>query len=82
VRVSELGIVADALVVLILSWFPFAFRRVLWCMGIPRADPFMDLEYMVYMFKFDSTHGQWHGEVTHRDGKLIINGNEIQVSAE
>lgn len=45
-------------------------------------DPFMDLEYMVYMFKYDSTHGLWDGEVTHRDGKLIINGNEISVFTE
>jgi glyceraldehyde 3-phosphate dehydrogenase len=42
-------------------------------------DPFMDVEYMVYMFKYDSTHGRFKGTVSHKDGKLIINGQEIAV---
>jgi glyceraldehyde 3-phosphate dehydrogenase len=45
-------------------------------------DPFMDLDYMVYMFKYDSTHGLWKGTVEAKDGKLIINGNAISVFAE
>jgi len=45
-------------------------------------DPFMDVEYMVYMFKYDSTHGRYKGTVTHKDGKLIINGQEIAVYAK
>jgi len=43
-------------------------------------DPFIDLEYMVYMFKYDSTHGRHKGTVSHGDGKLIINGKSITVS--
>jgi len=34
---------------------------------------------MVYMFKYDSTHGRFKGTVEHKDGKLIINGQEIAV---
>merc|ERR1711936_38913 len=45
-------------------------------------DPFMQLDYMAYMFKYDSTHGKWDGEVEAKDGKLYINGKAIDVYAE
>jgi len=45
-------------------------------------DPFMDLEYMVYLLKYDSVHGIFAGEVTHKDGKLIIDGRSIAIFAE
>jgi len=45
-------------------------------------DPFIPLDYMVYMFKYDSTHGQFQGEVT-QDGKfLYVNGQKITVFNE
>merc|ERR1739845_57030 len=45
-------------------------------------DPFIPLDYMVYMFKYDSTHGQFKGEVK-EDGKfLYVNGNKITVFNE
>lgn len=34
-----------------------------------------------YLFKYDSTHGQFQGSVETKEGKLIINGNEIAVYA-
>jgi len=45
-------------------------------------DPFIDLDYMVYMFKYDSTHGQYKGEVSTSGGKLIVDGQAITVFSE
>ncbi|CAL4149347.1 unnamed protein product [Meganyctiphanes norvegica] len=42
-------------------------------------DPFIDLDYMVYMFKYDSTHGRYKGEVTKGDGCLIIDGKKVVI---
>lgn len=42
-------------------------------------DPFMDPDYMVYMTKYDSIHGRFKGEVSSKDDKLIVNGEEINV---
>lgn len=45
-------------------------------------DPFIPLEYMVYMFKYDSVHGRFQGTVEQKDGKLVVNGKEITVFSE
>ena len=37
---------------------------------------------MVYMFKYDSMHGRFKGSVEHKDGKLVINGQSIDVHGE
>merc|ERR1712002_355318 len=42
-------------------------------------DPFVDLDYMVYMFKYDSTHGRWKGEVSKGEGCLMVDGKKIVV---
>ncbi|CAH2352569.1 glyceraldehyde-3-phosphate dehydrogenase [[Candida] railenensis] len=45
-------------------------------------DPFIGADYAAYMFKYDSTHGQYEGEVTHKDGDLVIDGKVIKVYQE
>ncbi|KAK4874145.1 hypothetical protein RN001_013505 [Aquatica leii] len=45
-------------------------------------DPFVDLNYMVYLFKHDSTHGYYKGEVRAEDGYLIVNENKITLFHE
>lgn len=42
----------------------------------------IDIEYMAYMLKYDSTHGRFKGTVEVIDGQLIVNGKSIRVSAE
>ncbi|XP_020024107.2 glyceraldehyde-3-phosphate dehydrogenase, testis-specific isoform X2 [Castor canadensis] len=42
-------------------------------------DPFIDPEYMVYMFKYDSTHGRYKGSVEHKNGRLVVDSHEIMV---
>lgn len=45
-------------------------------------DPFLDPEYMAYLFKYDSVHGQYKGTVEAKAGKLVIDGQEIAVFSE
>lgn len=45
-------------------------------------DPFINVDYMVYLFKFDSTHGRFKGTVAAEDGKLVVNGHKITVFCE
>jgi glyceraldehyde 3-phosphate dehydrogenase len=47
-------------------------------------DPFMDMDYMVYMLRYDTVHGRYPGtvEASADKKKLIVDGREIHVFAE
>ncbi|KAG6398740.1 hypothetical protein SASPL_140209 [Salvia splendens] len=43
-------------------------------------DPFINTDYMTYMFKYDSVHGQWkHHEVKVKDETLLFGENSVKV---
>ena len=37
-------------------------------------------DYMAYVIKYDSVHGKFNGEVSSKDGYLIVNGKQIKVT--
>ncbi len=46
------------------------------------VNDLIDVEYMAYMLKYDSTHGRFNGEVDVVDGNLVVNGQTIRVTSE
>ena len=42
----------------------------------------IDVDYMAYMLKYDSTHGRFNGTVEVEGGDLIVNGKPIRITAE
>ena len=42
----------------------------------------LDVDYIAYMLKYDTIHGQFTGTIDVKDGNLIVNGNTIRVTAE
>jgi glyceraldehyde 3-phosphate dehydrogenase len=42
----------------------------------------IDVNYMMYMLRYDSVHGQFKGTIEVNDGKLVVNGHAIRVTAE
>ena len=42
----------------------------------------IDVDYMVYMLKYDTMHGRFYGTVEAKDGKLVVKGHAIRVTAE
>ncbi|NCT17406.1 MAG: type I glyceraldehyde-3-phosphate dehydrogenase [Flavobacteriaceae bacterium CG_4_8_14_3_um_filter_34_10] len=42
----------------------------------------LDVEHLAYLLKFDSVHGRFQGDISTKDGHLIVNGKTIRVTAE
>ncbi|KAK7515147.1 glyceraldehyde 3-phosphate dehydrogenase [Phyllosticta citriasiana] len=45
-------------------------------------DPFIEPNYAAYMLKYDSTHGQFKGEIKVEGADLVINGKKIRFYQE
>jgi len=45
-------------------------------------DPFLSIDYARYLFKYDSVHGQYPGEVVVEGDSLVVNGKKIKFFAE
>jgi glyceraldehyde 3-phosphate dehydrogenase len=45
-------------------------------------DPFMSLDYLVYLLKYDSVHGRFPFEVKEADGGITVDGEFIKVYHE
>ncbi len=42
----------------------------------------ISVDYMVYMLRYDTVHGQFKGTIDVKDGNLVVNGKSIRVTAE
>ena len=42
----------------------------------------IDVDYIAYMLRYDSTHGRFQGDVEVVNGALVVNGRPIRISSE
>jgi glyceraldehyde 3-phosphate dehydrogenase len=50
--------------------------------NVVAINDLLDIDYIAYLFKYDSTHGRFNGTVEVKDGMLVVNGKEIRVTAQ
>ena len=46
------------------------------------VNDLLDVEHLAYLLKYDSVHGRFDGTIEVENGNLVVNGNEIRVTAE
>ena len=61
-----------------------AFRRActLGDVEVVGINDLIDVDYISYMLRHDSTHGRFSGDVRIENGQLVVDGNRIRISAE
>jgi glyceraldehyde 3-phosphate dehydrogenase len=61
-----------------------AFRRAVSMpdVEVVGINDLIDVEYLAYMLRYDSTHGRFQGEVRMENGQLVVNGKAIRITAE
>lgn len=42
----------------------------------------LEVDHLAYLLKYDSVHGRFNGTVETKNGNLVVNGNEIRITAE
>jgi len=42
----------------------------------------LDSDYLAYMLKYDSVHGNFQGDITTQGDKMVVNGKSIRLTAE
>jgi glyceraldehyde 3-phosphate dehydrogenase len=42
----------------------------------------LEVDYIAYMLRYDTVHGAFDGKIDVKDGKLVVNGQSIRVTAE
>ena len=51
-------------------------------LDIVAINDLIEPDYMAYMLKYDTTHGQFDGTIEVKDGQLVVNGKTIRITAE
>ncbi|MFL2615677.1 MAG: type I glyceraldehyde-3-phosphate dehydrogenase [Candidatus Marisimplicoccus sp.] len=50
--------------------------------NIISINDLLDINHLAYLLKYDSVHGTFDGSVEVSEGKLIVNGNTVKITAE
>ena len=50
--------------------------------SVVAINDLIDVDYIAYMLRYDSTHGRFAGEVRVVDGQLVVNGQAIRITNE
>ncbi|WP_114992197.1 type I glyceraldehyde-3-phosphate dehydrogenase [Synechococcus sp. UW179A] len=61
-----------------------AFRQAMACpdVEVVAINDLIELDYLAYLLRYDSTHRRFPGEIKVIDGHLMVNGSHIRVTAE
>jgi glyceraldehyde 3-phosphate dehydrogenase len=61
-----------------------AFRRAISLADVQvvAINDLIDVDYLAYMLRYDSTHGRFDGDVRVENGQLVVNGQRIRITAE
>jgi glyceraldehyde 3-phosphate dehydrogenase len=51
-------------------------------LDVVAINDLVEVDYMAYMLKYDSTHGRFPGTIEVVDGHLVVNGKTIRITAE